>query len=270
VSEHLRQTAAVRLLRWLAIASVAAAVPSTVEARRGALRVLTYNLDYANPDFAATLDAIAAADADVVLLQEVSAAWRDALARRFSPVYPHRTFHIHSRQAGGLAVLSRLPVEHDELWAPPAGSGAWFPAERVVVKAPFGSLQLLNVHLRPARDRGGWLSGYMTTREVRRREIEAHWRALDRALPTVVAGDFNEEPDGRAVAYLAGQGLSRVSTTGPRTWRYGARGPGAAKPLLHMDIDHVMIDDRLVPGDARVLDAGTSDHRPVVVELAAK
>jgi endonuclease/exonuclease/phosphatase (EEP) superfamily protein YafD len=37
-----------------------------------------------------------------------------------------------------------------------------------------------------------------------------------------------------------------------------------------MDIDHVMIDGRLTAGEARVLDAGTSDHRPVVVTISAK
>jgi endonuclease/exonuclease/phosphatase (EEP) superfamily protein YafD len=40
--------------------------------------------------------------------------------------------------------------------------------------------------------------------------------------------------------------------------------------LLKLDIDHVMIDSRLSAGEARVLDAGTSDHRPVVVTIAPR
>jgi vancomycin resistance protein VanJ len=240
------------------------------DARRGALRLLTYNLNYANPNFRATLDAIAAADADIVLLQEVSESWRDALLERFADRYPHHAFRIHTRMAGGLAVLSKLPVADEELWAPPPGTGAWFPAERLVVTAPFGALQLLNVHLRPALDRGSWIRGFMTTPDVRRKEIEAHWRNLDREAPTIVAGDFNEDPSGRAVAFLAEQGLVRVATTGPKTWHYQTKSRGLAFDLLKMDIDHVMIDGRLSASDARVLDAGTSDHRPVVVTIAPR
>ena len=219
---------------------------------------------------AGNFDAIAAADVDVVLLQEVSERWRDALLERFAERYPHRAFRIHTRMAGGLAVLSKLPIAREELWAPPSGTGAWFPAERIVVTAPFGALQLLNVHLRPALDRGSWIRGYMTTPDVRRREIEAHWRSIDRETPTIVAGDFNEDPGGRAVRFLAQQGLARVAATGPKTWRYQSAGRGLPFDLLKMDIDHVMIDGRLSASEARVLDAGTSDHRPVVVTIAPR
>jgi endonuclease/exonuclease/phosphatase family metal-dependent hydrolase len=37
-----------------------------------------------------------------------------------------------------------------------------------------------------------------------------------------------------------------------------------------MDIDHVLVDRTLIGRDGRVLDAGTSDHRPVVVEIEPK
>lgn len=252
---------------FLLLLTGAAWVPDA-GARPAALRLMTYNLNFANRDFEATLAAIDAANADIVLLQEVSAEWREALRKRFAERYPHHAFHVHTRMAGGLAVLSKLPIESDELWAPPAGTGAWFPAERVVVTAPFGSLQLLNIHLRPARDRGSWLRGYMTTREVRRNEIAAHWRAMNRDLPTIVAGDFNEEASGRAVDYLAKQGLVRVKTQGPSTWHLQTTTRGRTIDLLRMDIDHVMIDRRLAASDGRVLDAGTSDHRPVVVTIA--
>jgi endonuclease/exonuclease/phosphatase (EEP) superfamily protein YafD len=256
---------------FLSLILVLAAVPvQAADARQGALRLMSYNLNFANPSFGASLDAIAAGNADVVLLQEVTERWRDALLERFRAIYPHRAFQIHTRMAGGLAVLSKLPIAHEELWDPPAGTGAWFPAQRIVVTAPFGALQLLNVHLRPARDRGSWLRGFMTTREVRRKEIEAHWRKLDRDAPTIVAGDFNEDPSGRAVAFLEQNGMARVATAGPATWHYQTTARGLAIDLLKMDIDHVMIDRRISASDGRVLDAGTSDHRPVVVTIAPR
>lgn len=234
------------------------------------LLLMTYNLNYGNPSFEATLDAIAAAACDVVLLQEVSADWRDALIRRFAGTYPSRAFHLHARPAGGLAVLSKLPLADDELWAAPAETGAWYPAERVVVTTAFGALQLLNVHLRPALDRGSWVRGFLTTPDVRRDEIAAYWQRLDPALPTIVAGDFNEDPTGLAVAYLGERGMTRVPTKGPTTWRYAATTRGKTYELLKMDIDHVMIDHRLGATGAHVVEAGASDHRPVVVTIAPR
>jgi endonuclease/exonuclease/phosphatase family metal-dependent hydrolase len=150
----------------------------------------------------------------------------------------------------------------------PTPCRGWFDAERIVLAAPLGTLQILHVHLRPAYDSGGWISGFMSTPPLRRKEIETYWAAIEPGLPTIVAGDFNEDPCGLAVAFLDAQGLRRVPTSGPRTWHYEVGVDGTPWDLLQMDIDHVMIDPTLVARDAVVLDAGRSDHRPVIVELA--
>ena len=225
---------------------------------------MSYNLNYGNPDWDSTLDAIERVDADVVLLQKITTGWRDALAKRSDDRYPHQKYRVG--RAGGLGVLSRHPIEREELWPAPPGTGAWFPLGRVVIVAPFGKLQLLNVHLRPARDSQGWVTGYLTTPPIRRAEIEAHWKRVTRELPTIVAGDFNEEPDGKAIEFLTSQGLARVPTSGPKSWRYVRNDV----EVLKLDIDHVMIDDRLTASNAHVVDAGASDHRPVVVTIAPK
>jgi endonuclease/exonuclease/phosphatase (EEP) superfamily protein YafD len=230
------------------------------------LRLLTYNVNYANPDVEATLTAIAAVDADVVLLQEITSEWQRALVARFDHVYPHRLFRTHTRAAGGLAVLSKHPVREEELLPSPS----WFPAQRLVLTTPMGALQILNVHLRPAIQDGSWVKGYFTTPPVRLREVEAYWPKLAHSLPTIVAGDFNEDPSGSALRFLADRGLARVPTDGPRTWHYVATQHGKTSDVLSIDIDHVLLDRSLVAREARVLDAGTSDHRPVVVTITPK
>src|SRR4051812_20253230 len=48
------------------------------------VRLLSYNVNYGNREPRASLDAIADADADVVLLQEITARWQAALADRFA------------------------------------------------------------------------------------------------------------------------------------------------------------------------------------------
>ena len=226
------------------------------------LRVMSYNVELSGHEHERTLDAIALGDADVVLLQEPTRVWEGRLQKRFADTYPHQRYHHPGRPAGGFAILARVPIREDEVL--PAAAG-WFAAHRTVVDAPFGALQILHVHLRPAWD-GDWVTGFFTTPPIRRREIEAYWRELDPTLPTIVAGDFNEEPDGKAIEFLTGKGLARVPTAGPKSWRYVRD----SVEVLKLDIDHVMIDGNLSAKDARVLDAGASDHRPVVVTLAPR
>ena len=256
-----------RLLPFVAalLLGMVAAKPPAARAAKRALRLMTYNLNYGNPDPASAIDAIVNADADIVLLQEVTSEWKRVLEKELATRYPYSMYRIHTRAAGGLAVLSKLPIELEELYASP--NRGWFPAERLVLQSDVGPLQILHVHLRPAIDGGSWIRGFMTTPPLRRREIETYWRFLARDMPTIVAGDFNEDPSGSALAYLVRQGMSRVETAGPKTWHYEVTSGGKTSDLLRLDIDHVMIDRRLVARDAHVLDAGTSDHRPVIVTI---
>jgi endonuclease/exonuclease/phosphatase (EEP) superfamily protein YafD len=221
------------------------------------LKLLVYNVNCRNADRDAALDAIAGVDADVALLQEIAGEWPAALEARLAAIYPHRIVHLAERAPGGLAVLSKLPIDDDRVIpAPPDG---WFPAQRVVV----GGMQILHVHLRPALDERGWATGYVSTPPLRLRQIQTYVAELTPDPPVIVAGDYNEEPAGTTVAFLASCGLSRVVPTGPRTWRYVRDD----REHLALDIDHVMIDPRLAASDARVIDAGSSDHRPIVVEI---
>ncbi|MDB4955533.1 MAG: hypothetical protein JWO36_3102 [Myxococcales bacterium] len=247
----------------LALGMVRASAPASAEAPR-VLRLMTYNVNYGNLDVGATLDTIAGADADIVLLQEITEGWKAELSRRFGKQYPHQVFHIHSRAAGGLAVLSKHPIGAEHVL--PSPERGWFPAERLVIDGPFGALQILHVHLRPAIANGSWIQGYLLTPPLRLREIESYWPHLTAGMPTIIAGDFNELPSGSAIEFLEKQGFARVPTTGPTTWHYVDEG----HDLLKMDIDHVMLDASLTAHDAAVLDAGTSDHRPIVVTIAPR
>jgi endonuclease/exonuclease/phosphatase family metal-dependent hydrolase len=224
------------------------------------MRLMTYNVNYANPDPDSAIDAIASADTDVVLLQEITAEWKRGLERLN---YPHQVLRPHRRGAAGIGVLSKLPIVQElELPTPLAG---WFPAERMVLQAAFGPLQILHVHLRPAIDGGSWIKGFLTTPPLRLHEIETYWKSMT-DLPTVVAGDFNEGPSGLAIAFLERRGLARVPATGPSTWHMEHTVSGTTSDF-RLDIDHVMADASLACRDAEVLDVGQSDHRPIVVTV---
>jgi endonuclease/exonuclease/phosphatase (EEP) superfamily protein YafD len=262
---------AVRFLPLLAAILIGVVIAKPAAARRDsarALRLMTFNVNYGNPTPAEAIDAIAQANVDIVLLQEITSDWKRQLAARFDKQYPHQVFRIHTRAAGGLAVLSKFPISAEELF--PSPERGWFPAQRLVIESSFGQLQILNVHLRPAIDGGSWIKGFMTTPPLRRREIESYWRKLPRELPTIVAGDFNEDASGSVLSFLSRQRLDRVPTRGPTTWHYQVTTRGEKADVLKMDIDHVVIDGRLGARDAEVIDAGGSDHRPVVVTIHPK
>ncbi|MBI3184299.1 MAG: endonuclease/exonuclease/phosphatase family protein [Myxococcales bacterium] len=223
------------------------------------LRVATYNVNFGIPGDEATLAAIEATEAELVLLQETTPAWEAFLRSRFRNRYPRMAFR-HCCGAGGLAVLSRYPFAEGHLEGPKEG---WFPAQRLVVKTPLGLVQVLNVHLRPpASDSGSYLSGYFTTPKVREAEIALFHRQLDPNLPTLVVGDFNEDHGGRAVRYLRARGFATALAEfqpGRHTWRW----PTSVGTLSHQ-LDHLAYDRSLVPLEAEVLEAGNSDHLPVI------
>ncbi len=126
------------------------------------VRVLTYNVNFGIAGDSATIAAIRDADADLVLLQETNAAWERALRASLSGELPQMIFKNRGG-AGGLAVLSRLPILEVELIAP-AGEG-WFPAVRIVVETAFGRVQALSVHLHPPVSEGGsFVSGVFKVR----------------------------------------------------------------------------------------------------------
>jgi endonuclease/exonuclease/phosphatase (EEP) superfamily protein YafD len=232
---------------------------------RPTVSVMTYNVNFGLAGDPDTIAVIRDAGADVVVLQETTPRWEDHLRRELVGIYPHMEFR-HAGGAGGLAVLSRHPVTAGA--SLPAPAGGWFPAWVVVVDSPLGPLQVLAVHLRPPISDGGSVaSGYVTTRSVRVDEIASHLTALDDALPTLIVGDFNEDKDGRALAYLRRRGLrSALPQFHPRadTWRWTT-----SVGTIHHQLDHVVHDDQLVPIDATVVPGGRSDHLAVLVTLEA-
>ena len=245
--------------------AASARIPRVAAPDQPTLRVMTYNINFGGRGDPQALAAVRSGDADVVFLQETTPAWEHAFKRMFSKTFPHqRWLHVRGG-AGGMAVLSKWPFA---LEAIPAGPG-WFEAIRAEVTTPIGPVEVLSVHLRPpVSDSGSFISGHFTTPKVRKAELQHHARRLKGDAPLIVVGDFNEDDDGTGVVWMrTAKGLQNALMQfdpDAETWRW----PTWAMELTDT-FDHILYDARLTCLNARVIDAGRSDHLPVVAEFVA-
>jgi len=232
------------------------------------LRIASYNMNFGLAGQPAGVDAIARTEADIVLLQETNARWADAITR--ATQFPEHRFGdppSDRMAAGGLGVLSRYPIVSIDKLLPT--DGGFFFAWRIVIDAPTGRTQLLDVHLRPPLgDDGSWITGYFSTRAVRVGELARHLADLDPTLPTIIAGDFNETGDGDAIAQLRARGytdaIAQFHDT-EHTWRWPIAGGE-----LRFQLDHIFYDAHFAASASDIIDAGNSDHLPIRADFTRK
>jgi len=230
------------------------------------LRVMTYNVNFGLRGDQAGIDAVASVSPDLVLFQETTEEWSTALIDGLAKRFPHHRFEGTRNHwiAGGMGVMSRWPITQLDTLVD--GGGPFF-AHRVVIEAPGGPLQILNLHLRPPMsETGSWVVGYFSTRQDREREAKAHVARLDPALPTLVVGDFNEEDEGMAIAVFRGHGFANVLPKfqpNAETWQW----PISGGVTLKFRLDHILHDQHFRPLNAAIVDAGRSDHAPVWADL---
>ena len=246
------------------LSSSTPAPPPTLGEDASATTVMTYNVNYGIAGDQETIDVIASSNAELVLLQETTAEWEQALRQQLITTYPHMHFE-HCCGAGGLAVLSKHPFKVDGMLDPP--DGGWFPAMAIRAKTSLGELSILQVHLRPPlSEDGGIVSGYFTTKEIREREI-VHYLdelvAMSGDTPDLIAGDFNED-DGRAITWLERKKGFRSAlpefVSSQHTWRWQT-----SMGEITQRLDHIVYDPEVLSAlDAHAVEAGSSDHLPVL------
>lgn len=222
----------------------------------------TYNMAYTKAGDDSTLRAVGETHGDVIALQEINAKWQQLLTARYEEDYPYMLFHAEEGPKG-LGFLSRFPLEDGGVLPAPED---WHPAWRVTAQTPAGPIQILNVHLRALFDASGNpLSSYLATGDDHAQEIELFLASCEPDVPLVVLGDFNEGTGGAAIRHLEQRGYRNALPLyhpGQPTWH-----AKSVANQLTLTIDHVLFDDAFAPLNAYVLDAGRSDHLPVVAHL---
>jgi endonuclease/exonuclease/phosphatase family metal-dependent hydrolase len=248
------------------------------------VRLVTFNIhhgvgDDGRHDLPRLAQVLAAADADVICLQEVDRHFGDRsenvdqgllLARALDMQLAWGPAIDEPRPAGmprgeyGNAVLSRLPILVSDVHRLPGG-GEPRSALRTMIELDGGALWVTDTHLsRTGGDRAAQLAAV----------AELHTAPMETGI---VAGDFNTAPDAPELAALRGQFTDAWELAGQRDdragWRFWQHDDGNTHPARspHRRIDQAWVTSGVAVASARVLDGGgASDHLPLLVDLQVR
>lgn len=226
-------------------------------AERGDLRVLSLNLWVDSESNEQLLRLLDEHDPDVVLLQEVFPSRMELVRRDVGDRYPHDHL-FEAADVGGVAVLSKEPIT-DIAEVPRPHERA-----RGTFVATIAGVQVVPVHLTsPCPACGNSLVDRLSGEDAARRlEMQAVLDTLDPGRPAIVGGDFNSTARGAPYRKLDAAGFRDPHRE--RGW-----GPGftwsTRFPIELIRIDMVLVRG-LEPTAASVGAAGTSDHRPVIID----
>lgn len=223
------------------------------------LTVLSYNIKTARAGSLSTIaNVIRAADADVVLLQEVDrhrrvsgnldqAGWLASNLGGWSHVFGQNVSYGGS--AGyGTAIISRWPIVSSNNWhLPNVGGGQQRGLLKAVVDVDGVQVSFYSTHLQPGMDA-------LRTRQAR---TVASLTAGD-GNPSILGGDMNSWPTSHWIQILRSQFTD--------TWDVAGHGKGATYPARgpRTRIDYLMHrGSALSAVSADVLGSLASDHRAV-------
>ena len=226
-------------------AAQASGLPTTT------LRVASANVFEGNGDVAAVAEWIASRDADVVILVEASARWRERLAMH-GIRYPHHHLEVRAGRIGKL-VLSKWPIEQ---------------VRRLSARGTRTATPMLRI-LKDGRP--VWVAAVHTMwpmipsgAALRNEELSALGEAAANIdEPWVAAGDFNVTPFSPHFQRMMTLGNLHRAAAG-RGWM--PTWP-VFLPLAGIQIDHAVVSEEVTVRALATGDGIGSDHRWLVVDL---
>ncbi|MDT0614056.1 endonuclease/exonuclease/phosphatase family protein [Streptomyces lancefieldiae] len=213
------------------------------------LVVVQHNVSDENTDPAGTARALAAAEPDLIALQELVRPALDVYVRTLAPDYPYRTVR------GTVGLWSKHPLTADRtLDIKPRGiEEEWSRGLRAAVRTPHGEIAVYVAHLPSVRVGAGGLASSWRDESA---GLLGRAVAAEELNTVILLGDLNGTVDDRA--------LDPLTTRLNVAERGVALSFPAAFPLAR--IDQVMARSATV-GRIRALPATGSDHLPVVARV---
>ncbi len=259
VAGRRRSRAATAITAASSLALAALAVPLARQRQREAVRapggppsrVATANLLHSNDEVRRAADALLAATPDVVAFTEYTRAHHAELEQHpLATRLPHRVV-APERGSRGLAVWSRGPLD------PGAIEGAG-PTLAVGLETPHGRVRVIAAHTTtPLRDPRRW-RGQLA-------QIAAEAAAAGPS--TIVVGDFNAAVWHPPFRHILRRGLVDAHLAHGRP--LSASWPVSRYVPRFVRLDHALVGSALVATEVEDLDLPGSDHRGVVVSVAA-
>jgi vancomycin resistance protein VanJ len=215
----------------------------------GDLMVLSHNVNAGNPDPVGTAHDLVASGADVVALQELSAAQLPVYEKQLAAAYPHRAVE------GTVALWSRYPIRGVEAVDIKIG---WTRALRAEVDTPHGAVGVFVAHLPSVRVK--FDAGFTADQRDNSAEALGEAIAAEPLKRVVLLGDLNGTMNDRSLANITSQMRSAQGAAGDGM---GFSWP-ASFPMAR--IDQIMTKG-VTPTSSWVLPATGSDHLPVAARL---
>jgi endonuclease/exonuclease/phosphatase (EEP) superfamily protein YafD len=209
-----------------------------------ALRIIHWNVAYANFGLLPVLETLAPCRPDLVILSE-------ARPSQDVPYYSNRDLGLpHTRQVDGMVLLSRYPFI--SLGPVPIADGTAWGAR---LFTPAGELDVVcaDVFSHPAINRTKALAPLIDW---------LHQRHSD--IPLLLIGDFNTPRDSRAFRGLR-ERLAHAYETAGRGWPYTW-----PVPIPVFAIDHAWHSPEITVHSYRLRSAPLSDHRRQVFEISIR
>jgi endonuclease/exonuclease/phosphatase (EEP) superfamily protein YafD len=228
-----------------------------------ALRVMSVNLLMVNTDTAGIIGEIKAERPDVLMLQEYTAGWHDAIRRELGGDYPHASV-VMREDSFGIALYSRTPFAGEVEQRFPLGRAGVEQMRAEIDLRRGHRVALYNVHLLPPRTP-------LYTSEHRLQFADMVDALKAESLPYVVCGDFNFPETAPQHAALKRIGAREAH-------ELAGHGRGATWPVNGVfryvvpgiRIDHVYLAPALTATRCQTGIGRGSDHRPVVVDVALR
>jgi len=248
------------------------------------VRLVTFNThhgvgDDGRHDLPRLATVLAAADADVICLQEVDRHFGARsenvdqallLARAldmqlaWGPAIDEPRPGGQPRGEYGNALLSRLPILISDVHRLPGG-GEPRAALRTMIELDGGALWVTTTHLsRKSGDRAAQVAAL----------ADLHTAPMETG---VVVGDFNASPDAPEMAGLRAKFADAWELANERDdrsgWKFWQHDEGHTHPARspHRRIDQAWVTPGVAVAAAEVLDgAGASDHLPLMVDLEVR
>lgn len=215
------------------------------------LVVMTANLLKGEADGADVVRRASAADVDLLVVEEVTAAELAAMDRSgLADLLPYSVGTAGDGAAGTMA-FSRSPVSDGAAISTTLDSWS-FHTE---------GLTVLAVHAFPPTDAAAWRHDHAVIAD-----------AVARLQPDLALGDFNATADHAPMRALAAAGYRDAGELADRGWQptWPARGVFDLLGLPLAQIDHVLVGPRLAALAMRTTTIAGSDHRGVLAEVARR